>query len=250
MQYLDQLLTKAAQVRRLTESSCPIDRAERYVTAFNSWLQRAPVPARPIWETALFESSVLAEASYFLATHGFYEEACALLRGLLDGFLARSYWDALDKNAKLRKWREGGRSTNDYWEWESGRTEEYPKLKQIWRTLRGESRILTYDRQYGLKAQVDEELTTLNRFVHGRPESRHHSAASRSSLCNIELSTEHFEEWHVHLRIVYSLVSVLSVLQYPELLKGTQEQEFRALDPLAADHITGVLGAAPAYEAG
>jgi hypothetical protein len=250
MQYLEQLLTKAAQVRRLTESSCPIDRAERYVTGFNSWLHHAPVPARPIWETALFESSVLAEASYFLAAHGFYEEACALLRDLLDGFLARSYWDALDKNGKLKKWREGGRSTNEYWEWESGRTEEYPKSKEIWRTLRGESRILTYDRRYGLKAQVDEEFTTLNRFVHGRPETRHHSGASRSSLCNIELSREHFEEWHVHLRIVYRLVSALSILQYPELLEGTQEQEFRALDPAAADRVISVLEATRAYEGG
>jgi hypothetical protein len=186
---------------------------------------------------------VLAEASYFLATHGFYEEACALLRGLLDGFLARSYWDALDKNGKLRKWIQEGRSTNDYWEWESGRTEKYPTLKEIWHTLRGESRILEHDRQYGLKAQVDEELTMLNRFVHGRPETRHHPGASRSSLCNIELNREHFEEWYEHLRIVYRLVSVLSILQYPDLLEGTQGQEFRALDPAAADQIISVLEA-------
>lgn len=250
MRYLEQLVAKATQVRQVTESSCRIEPVESCATAFNSWLHRPPIPARPIWETALFESSVLAEASFFLAAHGFYEEACALLRGLLDGFLARSYWDALDKNGKLKKWRERGRSTNEYWEWESGRTDKYPKLKEIWRILRDENRILTYDRRYGLKAQVDKELTMLNRFVHGRPETRHRSGASRSSLCNIELSREHFGEWYEHLRIVYRVVSVLSILQYPELLEGMHEQEFRALDPAAADHIISVLEATPAYEAG
>jgi hypothetical protein len=242
MRYLEQLLTKATQVRRLTESSCPVDRAEGYVTGFNSWLHHAPVPARPIWETALFESNVLAEASYFLAAHGFYEEACALLRGLLDGFLARSYWDVLDKNGKLKQWRQGGRSTNEYWEWESGKTDKYPRLKEIWRALLGEHWIGSYDQRYGLKAQVKEELTRLNRFVHGRPETRHYSGASRSSLANIEFKIERFEEWYEHLRTAYRLVSVLSILQYPELLGSAGGQEFRALEPEAAHQFAGVLG--------
>jgi len=242
MQYLEQLLIKATQVRRLTESSCPIDRTEAYVTGFNSWLHHAPVPARPIWETALFESSVLAEASYFLAAHGFYEEACALLRGLLDGFLARSYWDVLDKNGELKKWRQGGRSTNQYWEWESGKTGKYPRLVDVWHALLGEHRIASYDQRYGLKAQVKEELARLNRFVHGRPETRHYSGASRSSLANIEFKMERFEEWYEHLRTAYRLVSVLSFLQYPELPGSTGGQEFRALEPEAAHQVAGVLG--------
>ncbi len=249
MQYLEQLVAKANQVRQLTEPSCRIDPVERYATGFNSWLHSPPVPARPIWETALFECSVLAEASYFLAAHGFYEEACALLRGLLDGFLARSYWDALDKNGKLKKWGEGGRSTNEYWEWESGKTEKYARSKETWRTLLGEHWIGRYNRRYGLKAEVEEELRTLNRFVHGRPETRHYPGASRSSLCDIEFRKRHFDEWYEHLRIVYRVVSVLSILQYPDLLEGAHEQKFRALDPAAADHITSVLEATPAYEA-
>lgn len=250
MQYLEQLVAKASQVRQLTESSCPIDPVERYATGFNSWLHYAPVPARPIWETALFESSTRAEASYFLALHGFYEEACAVLRGLLDGFLARLYWDTLHKNGKLKEWREKGRSTNKYWEWESGKTKKYPKLKEIWCTLLGEHWIGRYNQRYGLKAELDEELAMLNRFVHGRPDSRHYSGASRSSLGNIEFKREHFEEWYEHLRTVYRLVSVLSILQYPELLGSTRGQEFRALEPEAAGRVTSVLGSAPAHDAG
>lgn len=79
VQYLERLLEKTCKVREATEDNCEIDAVERYATGFNSWLHHAPVPARPIWGTALFESSVLAGASFFLAVHGFYEEACAIL---------------------------------------------------------------------------------------------------------------------------------------------------------------------------
>lgn len=249
MGYSEQLVLKTNQVRQLTESSCPISSVEKYATGFNSWLQDPPVPSRPIWGAALFESSVLAEASYFLAAHGFYEEACAVLRGLLDGFLARLHWDTLDKNGKLRNWTEGGRSTNAYWEWESGETAKYPMLTDIWRTLLGEHQIERYDERHGLRAEVDEELATLNRFVHGRPHTRHYPGASRSSLCNIEFRREHFEEWYEHLRTVYRLVSILSVLQYPQLLGSAGEQEFRALQPEAADQTASVLGSTPAHDA-
>lgn len=107
MQYLEELLKKTHQVREATEDSCEIDAVERYATGFNSWLQHdALMLTSPIWDTALFESSVLAGASFFLVVHGFYEEACAILRAVLDGFLTRLYWNTKHKNGKLREWKE------------------------------------------------------------------------------------------------------------------------------------------------
>jgi len=250
MEHLRQLVVRANQVRQLTESGCPIGAVERYATAFNSWSHDPPIPARPIWDTALFECSVLAEASYFLAAHGFYEQACALLRELLEGFLVRLHWDTLHKKDKLREWSEDGRTTNDYWEWESGKAATYPTLRSIWRTLLGEDRTERYDERHGLRSEVDEELATLSRFVHGRPQTRHYPGASRSSLCNIEFRRQHFDEWYGHLRTAYRLVSVLSILQYPDLMRSSGGQEFTALESEVAARTASVLGSASAHDAG
>jgi len=250
MKYLRQLVARADQVRRLGESSYAISILERYTKGFNSWSLGSPIPARPIWDTALFECSVLAEASYFLAAHGFYEQACALLRGLLDGFLVRLHWDTLHKRGKLKQWTEAGRTTNNYWEWESGRARTYPTLRNIWRTVLGEDRVRRYDELYGLRSEVDEELATLSRFVHGRPRTRHYPGASRSSLCNIEFRKQHFDEWYGHLRTTYCLVSVLSVLQYPDLLGTPGGKEFTALESEVAARMASTLGLASAHEAG
>lgn len=204
-------------------------------------MHHAPVPTRPIWETALFEAGVLADASYFLAVHGFYEEACAMLRGLLDGFLTRLYWDTVQKNGKLDCWSENGRSTNRYWEWESGKRHAYPKVPEIWNTLLGEYWMGEYDRAHAFRAETDALLAMLNKFVHGRPESRHEPGASRSSLVNIEFSKEHFETWWGHLRSIYRLVSVLSILQYPDLMTNAGGQEFAELEPEAAARLASVF---------
>lgn len=228
MGYLEQLMSKTSQISETTRSICTIYDVEKYVTGFHSWSHHRPVPARPIWDTAMFESSRLAGASFFLALNGFYEEACSVLRGVLDGFLTRLYWDTLDKNAEL--------NTKKYWDWESGAAKKYPNLETgVWPTLLKEERIAGYDKQYGIKEKIDNELRLLSKFVHGRPPSRHYEGASRSSLGIVGFKEKHFREWHQHLRAVYRLVSILSVLQYPELLESKYGQEFVALEPDAAN---------------
>lgn len=240
--FLEELTRRTSEAKEATEDNCEIDIVEKYATGFNSWLQCAPRPSRPIWETALFESSVLAGASFFLAIHGFYEEACAVLRTLLDGFLTRLYWDTQDKNGKLNRWKKNGKLTDDYWEWESGKTNLYPKPRDIWCVLQAVKHIGEYNDRYQLKNEINSFFLDLNKYVHSRPQSRHYPGASRSSLFNVKFKKKHFDEWFEYLKAVYRLVSVLSVLQYPELLKTKYGQNFAELESKVVARVRNVPG--------
>ena len=241
MNYLNQLVEITSQVRKATEGNCEIEAIEVYATGYNSWLQYRPPMPRPIWEKAILEASILEGVSIFLVVHGFYEEACAILRGVLDGFLTRLYWDTQDKNGKLTEWEKNGIRTNDYCEWETGATKSYPTSKEIWDVLRTENNIERYDKRYQLKAEIDNLLSQLNKFVHGRPQTRHYPGASRSSLINARFKKKHFYEWFEYLKAIYRLISVLSILQYPKLLETKQGKDFEELEPEVAARIRNIL---------
>jgi hypothetical protein len=242
VEYLKELLKITEQVRELTKENYELNVVEIYVSGFNSWLQHAPIPSRPIWETALFESSILAETSVFLAMHGFYEEACAVLRMLLDGFLTRLYWDTKHKNGELaERVREDGRNTNDYWEWEGG-GRDYPSSEKIWKVLLGEDGIKKFDQCHQLKQESNNLLSRLDKYVHGRPRTRHYPGATRASRVNVRFETKHFDEWLEQLRAVFCLVSAFSILQYPELFKTKQGHTFAAQEPQVADRLRNILG--------
>ena len=243
MQHLRQILNIANQIRKDTESNCNIDDIERYITGFNSWTRDAPVPTRPIWETAMFESSIIAHASYFLAVHGFYEEACSLIRGIIDGFLTRLYFDEKDRSGELKKWQQNdGRSTNEYWDWESGRTDKYPKYKEdIKKFLREKILIKKYDKKYCLWNDISDLKRKLNKFVHGRPETRHQGFATRSSSNITGFKKKHFDEWHEYLKFTYGIISILSLLQYPKLFNNNYIKEFKELEPETYKKIENIL---------
>ncbi len=192
MENVEQLIAKAAQVRSATLAYPQFRNAEKYAKAFNSWLLNRPATGvGVIWCNAIFECSVLSEASLFLAIHGFYEEACATLRGLLDGFLTRLYWDIRNNKGELKERIENGRWTNDYCQWEMGTTSNYPRLRDdIWPTLLNEQRIAEYDRQHHIKTEVSSRLQVLDRFVHGRPISRHYDGAFRGRYYEHRLQAE------------------------------------------------------------
>jgi hypothetical protein len=241
MEYLDELLCRTESVRELTEEKCDLVLVETYASGFNAWLHDAPLPSRPIWRRAMFESSVLSEASVFLAVHGFYEEASAILRTLFEGFLTRLYWDTLDKNSKLHSVVENnGRSTNDYWEWECGRG-KFPPRKEIWCVLLSEGFIKRFDDCYHLKQECDDLLNCLDKYVHWRPQSRHYHGATRSSRINVGFDQKHFDEWFENLKVSFRLVSTLSILQCPELLSTEQGHIYASLEQETATRVSDVL---------
>lgn len=243
MQHLRQILNIANQIRKDTESNCDIDDIERYITGFNSWTRDAPVPTRPIWETAMFESSVVANASFFLAIYGFYEEACSLIRGIIDGFLTRLYFDEKNRSGELKKWQQNnGRSSNEYWDWESGHTDKYPDYnKDIKRLLKEKNLIKKYDKKYCLWNDIDNLFKKLNKFVHGRQETRHYDFATRSSSNVPEFKKKHFDEWYEYLKYAYGIISILSLLQYPELFNNNYIKEFKELEPEIYKRIENIL---------
>jgi hypothetical protein len=240
MENIEQLVDRATQVRSATLAYPQFPNAEKYAMTFNSWLLNRPtLEMGVIWCNAIFECSVLSESSLFLAVHGFYEEACAILRELLDGFLARLYWDIRNNKGELKERTVDGRSTNDYCEWEMGTADNYPRLKDdIWPTLLYEQRIAAYDCQQQLKAEISSRLKLLDRFVHNRPSSRHYGGASRHSSINIDFKSKHFDEWYENLREVYKHVFTLSLLPYPSLLETEIWNEFKALEP---DHASKLV---------
>lgn len=242
MQHLKQLLNIANQIRKDTETNCNVDDIERYITSFNSWLREPLIPSRPIWEAAMFESSAIAHASFFLAMHGFYEEACSLIRGIIDGFLTRLYFDEKDRNEKLKKWQQNnGRSTNEYWEWESGYTNKYPKYGEIKNLLGVKSLIKKYNEKYCLWNNIEKLFSKLNKFVHGRPETRHYDFATRSSSNITEFKKKHFDEWFEYLKFVYCIISIFSLLQYKELFNSNHGKEFKELEPETYKRIENIL---------
>ncbi len=242
MKSSNKIINLAIQIRKDTKSNFKIDFVEKYITGFNSWLHNPLVPARPILDTAMFESSSIAIASFFLAIHGFYEEACSLLRGILDGFLTRLYWDGKNRSGKLKKWEQSnGRSTNEYWEWESGKTKEYPDYSKIKKFLGAEDLIKKYNKNYCLWDDIGKLKSKLNKFVHTRPESRHHDRAVRSSMNITEFKKKHFDEWYNYVRSIYCIISILYILQYPELFYLKCIKEFKELEPKTFERIKSVL---------
>jgi len=153
--YIKQLRKKASQTADSTQENCDIKIIEKYYSLHNLWLHYSPVPSRPIFNTAWFETGILAESSIFLALHGFYEQACATLRMQIDGFLTRLYWDTLDKRIELESRYVEDRLKIGYWECESGKAKDFPSIKKdVWPTLRKEKYFDIFDSRYELKADI------------------------------------------------------------------------------------------------
>ncbi len=245
---IERLTAKASEVKHATCRYTRTSDIEQYVSAFNLLLlDKAHTEVGVIWSSAVFECSVLAEASYFLAIHGFYEEASSLLRGILEGFLTRLYWDIRNNRNQIRRWVDHGKSTNEYWEWESGDAATYPNLaREVWPRLLEEPGISHFEREFGLKESALSILAVLDRFVHGRPASRHYGGAFRGSTLNVEFKPNHLAEWLHNLRGVYTVILTLSFLQYPTLYGMDTASRFRTLEPEQAARVQVVLAAGSA----
>ena len=233
MSHLQKLLEKAEGVRKETLTSYDIREIEVYASGFNTWLRDHPTPGpSPIWRNAIFECNVLAESSFFMAVHGLYEQASASLRSVLDGFLARLYWDIKFDRDEIRKWEEAGRSTNEYARWELGLTRSYPSLWQdVFPKLQSHSLIAGFDKEFQLFDGSKDLLGTLNLYVHDRPTSRHYGGATRSSSVNVQFKEKHFREWYRDLKSIHAMVGQYSILMYPLLLSANVGQSLRSSQP-------------------
>ena len=238
--YIEQLLERSVQVASTTKDVCDIGAMEKYYSTYNLWLRHSPIPSRPILERAWFEAGILAETSIFLVIHGFYEQACATLRMQLDGFLTRLYWDTLDKRNAIKNTWKDSRLTSNYWEWERGGEEEYPNSHKVWSILLEEEFLQSFDSRYALRADINKHNQLLHKYIHGRPQSRHSPGATRSSVINIRFEEKYFDEWFELFKDTYDLMTIVSVLLYPEYLKHSSWREFILLEPERLDQIRGV----------
>lgn len=220
MSHLQKLLDKSEEVRNRTLSSHDLEEFEVHASGFNSWLLDNPTPGpSPIWHTAIFECNVLSEASFFMAVHGFYERASAALRGVLEGFLVRLYWDIKRSKSEIREWEEQGVQRNEYAQWELGLSRSFPGLhKSVIPLLKSHELIGNFDLRFGLLNRSIELLGSLNLYVHGRPSTRHYGGASRSSSINIEYKEKHLLEWYQALKSAHSMIGQYSILTYPYML--------------------------------
>ena len=246
--HFNKLIEKTNQVWLKTQEFCDIESLYKYLIGYNTLLRYKPVPARPIWDTAIFESSVLQESSTFLATHGLYEEACIILRTLIDGFLTRLYWDTKHMKDELKKHEISGKRIDEYQEWELGFTNSYPTKTKILNMLFMVCHIKNYNSKYHLRDEVDNIISMLNKFVHNRPETRHPSDVGRSSLMNFAFSEKKFIEWFDYTKSVFRYVSTLSILQYPKLLETRFGYEFEILEPVQSSNIKKVLKSASGHD--
>lgn len=243
MNYLEELGQQAESVAKETRSRVSMDSVEQYYRACDQWMRYAPSPSRPILSTAWFETGVSVEPCIFLALHGFYEQAVATLRMILEGFLVRIYWDALDAQGERP-----GRTVEEqlaiaYWPWETGQAARYPSIrKEVFRTLSNRTSFRTYDRKYHLTGVIGRLNSRLNKFVHGRPPGRHHPGATRSSRLSIHYDEAQFQSWFLYFRFVYDLLAILSILMYPSYLEASSETRFIFLKPRVLERIAAACG--------
>src|SRR5438046_1952299 len=103
MEHINRIVGRAKEIREETVSTYANTDIEWYVVSFNSLILDKSglfLGADAIWSSALAECSVLSEASYFMAVHGFYEEASALLRMMLEGLITRMHWQIRHRNGE------------------------------------------------------------------------------------------------------------------------------------------------------
>ncbi len=244
MQHVSELLAKALEVASKTQNQSDFGAIDKYYFACGLWLRYSPVPTRPILNTAWFEAGILTETSIFLTVHGFYEQACAILRMQLDGFLTRLYWDTLDKHMELEGFSIENRLSNNYWEWESGKSESYPQLNdKVFPVLRREKYFQSFDSRYDLTNEIVHENRLLNKFIHGRPSTRHHPEATRSSRLNTQFDQRQFDFWYMHFKTIYELMTTVSILLYPTYLDCLHRDEFILLELVKLNRIIDVLEA-------
>jgi len=232
MSKISGLVEKASEVRRQTLDHKPSEVIEAYLTHYNAWLISShSTGVGVIWLNTVFECSVLAETSLFLSVHGFYESANATLRGLLDIFLTGLHWDISKELGRIAEYELNGRTTNDYALWALGLGVKYPSLsKEIWPTLLANDHIRGYDARYYLRSETEALLAVLNRFVHGRPESRTYDGAFRGSTLNVLFVGHLLEDWLRNTKAVSDLVFIFSTLRYPFLIDSEITASYRERD--------------------
>ena len=147
----------------------------------------------------------------------------------LDGFLTRLYWDTLDKNLELKSLEE--RFSIGYWEWESGKEKGFPKSTAIWEILTKEKYFGSFNNQYNLKADFENQSQFLHKYIHGRPPSRHNPGNTRSSNINIKFEKSEFDDWLMLFTTTYDLMTIMSLLLYRVYLKRPSWSEFIMLNP-------------------
>jgi hypothetical protein len=246
--FLDELEKKANEVFEQTKAQNDYNTLNQYATLYNLLLQCSPIPARPIWETAIFEASVLNEASTYLSIHGFYEEACIILRTLIDGFLTRFYWDIKHIKGNLKEFKnKNGKRSDEFIEWELVISNSYPSRKEIWNVILSEDLINRYNQKFNLKIDIQNIMNELDKFAHDRPKTRHPSITGRSSLLNIKFDVIKSKEWFKYSKLIFYHISTLSILKYPSLLNSKFAQDFNLLEPDILSNINKIIGSAPAH---
>ncbi len=224
--------------------------------------------------------------------HGFHQSAVSELRCLFDSFFTRvyfnilhdkgelrSYWknendefidwvekDGLnfikkvDSNTELVKFSEppckGGRITNAYSQWNSGkkyiqslqlypkkvRYGEYPTKQDILSVLFKEKNLLKYNEKFKLREKINELYSELSKYVHDRPDQSYKKEYfTKSSLFNMKFSKEDFFKWFDYLKRIYLYISTVLILLYPKLLNAEESSRFRLYFPEEFNQIENFL---------
>lgn len=177
------------------------------------------------------------ESSLFLATHGRYKPANALLRRLLETMIIALYFDS-----ELRKYDRNSKTYEDV----SSKRERWVER----------SRSLRFTGEYGiLERLIDPDTdyiateilrSTTKHFskssfieyveqLYGKLSKFVHYGGMRSldevSLEFAEFDEKRFREWYTRLNQIYEICNLLMAIKFPEILEIYEEIE-RKLDPV------------------
>jgi len=175
------------------------------------------------------------ESSLFLAIHGKYGPAMALLRRWLESMLVALYFDVeIKKYDKSSKTYDYVISRRDKWvEKARGRvkfTGEYGILERLidpdtdyvaGETLR---RTATYFKKSSFRSYVAELYQKLSKFVHyggAKP------IGESLSLEFAEYNEDRFKEWYTRFNQIYEICNLITIIKFPQILplyNATQEK--------------------------
>lgn len=228
--YIEELNEKSQLIFEIIKKEQDLDSLTRYVQSFNEWelgTVQLVVPTRPIFEDGLFNSSILAEESFFLITHGFYANAMCTLRNLLDCFLTRLFFD-VEYSKPNPKY--------DYNEWNCGIDCRFPAKKEVLNKIFNIENVKEFGND--LREDTDILLKHLSKFVHSRPPIKF---GSRSSIGNLKYDKEQFDEWISFMKSIYYISSTLILLIYPKMIESKPIQLLKLNNPEYFEKIEKIL---------
>lgn len=211
---------------------------DEYIWIFRSLLDLVPETVENFWSGHVFpltEAEYELESSVQLCKLGFYKQAMASLRTMLELGILSVYWDIEDRShIDIQNWLRSVEAT--------------PFKKEIFNKLKRNINIRKFDEETGFFNQINSLYKELSDYTHTK--GAHYSSRKLNPVSNIsKFNNKTFLEWLSVTKNVIRTIVALHLLKYSVALQYTpMDEKFGLngpmggfLNPFQADRIRGVF---------